>query len=378
MQRAYQYRLYPNKEQKQILECHFGAMRWIYNYGLERKTKAFQKDKTKVSCFEIIKEIPILKSKENTKWLKEINAQSLQMSLRQLDNAYTKFFRDKKGFPNFKNKFSKRSFSIPQGNKIDFAKGIATFIKIGKIRVRIDRPFKGRIGTAIISKNGADQYFVSYTVVDNVKEKKLKRIREKTTVGIDLGLKHFIVMSDGTRIDNPKFLKQSEKRLKVLQRRLSRKQKGSQNRIKAKKSLARLHIKIKNQRSDFLHKLTSQLTRENQTESYAIETLRVGNMMKNHHLAKAIADASWGEFVRQMEYKCGWYGKNLLRIGTFEPSSKMCLCGVVNQSLTLADREWKCQSCQRVNDRDLTAAINIKNFALSGQGTPEETAELSQ
>ena len=378
MEKAYKYRLYPNGVQKQLLEKHFGATRWIYNYGLERKIKTYQDSKTKISCFEIIKEIPKLKQQEETKWLKEINAQSLQMSLRSLDNAYTKFFRDKKGFPKFKNKFSKRSFSIPQGNKIDFEKSIASFIKIGKIKIRIDRSFEGRIIKATIDKNSVNQYFVSYTVIDKTKEKKPKKIRERTTIGIDLGLKHFIVMSNGTRIENPKYLKQSEKRLGVLQRRLSRKQKGSQNRQKAKLKVAKIHLKIKNQRSDFLHKLTGQLTHENQVDSYALETLQVNNMMKNHHLAKSIQDASWSEFVRQMEYKCRWYGKNLLRIGTFEPSSKMCLCGIVNQTLTLANREWTCRSCQRVNDRDLTAAINIKNFALSGRGTPREPVELSQ
>ena len=368
MERAYQYRFYPNEAQKQTLEQHFGATRWIYNYGLEQKIKAYQKDKTKLSCFEVIKQIPKLKAQEETKWLKEINAQSLQMSLRQLDNAYTKFFREKTGFPTFKNRYSRRSFSIPQGNKIDFEKGIASFIKLGEIRIRIDRSFKGRIVRATISKNSVDQYFVSYTVTDTIEEKIPKKIQEKTTVGIDLGLKHFLVMSDGVRIENPKFLKQSEQRLAVLQRRLSRKVKGSQNKKKARKQVAKVYLKIKNQRSDWLHKLTHQLTRENQAESYAMETLRVQNMMKNHCLAKAIADASWGEFVRQMEYKCRWYGKNLIRIGTFEPSSKMCLCGAVNQSLTLAVREWTCQSCQRVNDRDLTAAINIKNFALNKAG----------
>lgn len=363
MEQSYKYRLYPTIIQKQLLECHFGATRWIYNYGLERKNKAYQKDKTRISCFEIIKEIPNLKAEKETEWLKEINAQSLQMALRQLDNAYTRFFKDKKGFPSFKNKHSKHSFSIPQGNKVDFSKRVASFIKLGKIKIKIDRNFEGRIIRATISKNSANQYFVSYIIVNETKEKNPKKIREKTTTGIDLGLKHFIVTSNGERVENPKFLRKSEERIKVLQRRLSKKQKGSKNREKAKNKLAKLYIKISNQRSDFLHKLTHKLTHENQVETYALETLQVENMMRNHSLAKSIGDASWGEFVRQMEYKCRWYGKNLLRIGTFEPSSKMCLCGEINQNLTLSDREWKCK-CGLVNDRDLTAALNIKKFAL--------------
>ncbi len=378
MEKAYKYRLYPNKTQQQILEKHFGATRWIYNYGLEKKIKAYQKDKSNLSCFQISSELPKLKSNKETEWLKEVNSQSLQMALRQLDNAYTKFFKKQASFPKFKRKHDKKSFSIPQGNKINFDKGIATFIKVGSLKAVFDRAFVGRIIRATISKNCVGQYFVSYTVDEKFEIIKPKKIKDKTTIGIDLGLKSFAVLSDGRTIDNPKHLNKNEKRLAILQRRLSRKQKGSQNRKKAKIKVAKLYNKISNQRSYFLHNFTHQLTHDNQVETYAIENLNVKGMMKNHCLAKSIGDVSWGEFIRQLTYKSKWYGKNLLVIGRFEPSSKMCSCGYVNKDLTLADRKWTCPKCQTTHDRDLLAAQNIKKFALSPLLKRVVPVELSQ
>lgn len=365
MELSYKYRLYPNKTQQQILEKHFGATRWIYNYGLERKIEAYQKDKRNLSCFQISSEIPKIKTDKKTEWLKEINAQSLQMALRQLDNAYTKFFKKQNKFPKFKSKKDKNSFSIPQGNSIDFKNVKAKFVKLGEIKIIIDRQFIGRIIKATISKNKANQYFVSYIVDKKFEIVKPKKIKDKTTIGIDLGLKNFAVLSDGRTIENPKHLNKNEKRLAILQRRLSKKQKGSQNKKKAKLKVAKLHNKISNQRSYFLHNFTHQLTHDNQVDTYAIENLNVKGMMKNHCLAKAIGDVSWSEFIRQLTYKSKWYGKNLLVIGRFEPSSKMCSCGYVNKDLTLADREWICPECQTTHDRDLLAAQNIKKFALS-------------
>jgi len=377
IEKSYKYRLYPNKDQQTLLEKHFGATRWIFNYGLEKKIKTYQKTKKNLSCFQIMNELPKLKKKRKTEWLKEINAQSLQMALRQLDNAYTAFFKKQNRFPNFKSKKGKNSFSIPQGNKINFEKGIASFIKIGKIKIIIDRTFKDKIIKATISKNQINQYFVSYCVKTELKLPIPKTIKEKTTIGIDMGLKDFVVMSDGTKITNPKYLNESEQRLKVLQRRLSKKVKGSQNRKKARFKLAKLYNKISNQRSYFLHNLTYQLTHEKQVNSIAIENLNVKGMMKNHCLAKSISDTSWGEFVRQLTYKAKWYGKNLLIIGRFEPSSKMCSnCGCINQELKLSDRNWTCKECKTKHDRDINAAINIKKFALSPSLRRVEPVEL--
>lgn len=375
IQKGYKYRIYPNKKQQILLEKHFGATRWIFNYGLEQKIRAYQKNKKQLSCFQISKELPELKKKNE--WLKEVNAQSLQMSLRQLDNAYTNFFKKHNKFPRFKSKKGKQSFSIPQGNRIDWENRKAFFIKIGKIKIRIDRKFGEKIIRATISKNNINQYFVSYTVDENIKLPKLKKVKEKTTIGIDLGLKNFAILSNGKKIKNSKYLRDSEQRLRVLQKRLSKKQKGSQNRKKARFKVAKLHNKITNQRSYFIHNITYQFTHDNQVDTYAIENLNISGMMKNHRLAKAIADVSWSEFVRQLSYKCKWYGKNLLIIGRFEPSSKICSCGYVNQGLKLSDREWTCPKCGTTHDRDILAANNIKKFALSGRLSPAEPVELS-
>ena len=376
MNKGYKYRIYPNKNQQVLLEKHFGATRWIFNYGLQRKIEKYQKEKKSLSCFQISKELPELKKKNE--WLKEINAQSLQMSLRSLDNAYTAFFKKHNKFPRFKTKKGRQAFSIPQGNKIDWENRKASFFKLGKIKIRVDRKFEGKILKATISRNNINQYFVSYTVEEDIKLPKPKKIKEKTTIGIDLGIKDFAILSNGKKIKNPKYLKNSEQRLKVLQKRLSRKKKGSQNRKKARFRVAKLYNKISNQRSNFLHNFTYQLTHDSQVDTIAIENLNVKGMMKNHHLAKAIADVSWGEFVKQLTYKCKWYGKNLLVIGRFEPSSKMCSCGYINHDLKLSDREWVCPKCGRKHDRDILAANNIKKFALSPLLKRVEPVELSQ
>jgi len=375
MNKGYKYRIYPNKEQQTLLEKHFGAMRWIFNYGLEQKIKAYQNDKKQLSCFEISKELPELKKKNE--WLQEINAQSLQMALRNLDKAYANFFKKHNRFPRFKSKKGKRSFSMPQGNKIDWKNRKASFVKIGEIKIRVDRKFKGRIIKATISKNNINQYFVSYNVEEDIILPKLKAVKEKTTIGIDLGIKDFAILSNGKKIKNPKYSKENEQRLSILQRRLSKKKKGSQNRKKAKFKVAKLHNRITNQRSNFLHNLTYQLTHDNQVNTYAIENLNVKEMLKNHYLAKAIADVSWSKFVRQLTYKCEWYGKNLLTIGRFEPSSKMCSCGWINKELKLSQRTWTCPECKTTHDRDILAANNIKKFALSPLLKRVEPVELS-
>ena len=381
--KAYKQRIYPNKEQKGLIEKHFGANRWIYNWALNKKIEVYQKNKKSIGCFDLIRELPKLK-KEN-EWLKEVSSQSLQQPIRNLDNAFTRFFRQKKGFPNFKSKRkSRNSFQSPQGNKIDFENKRLQFEKIGKIKIRLEKEIKGKIKTVIISKNNINQYFASIVVETPNNCLKKKLIKEKTTVGIDLGIKDFATLSTGKKIKNNKYLKKSERRLKVLHRRLSKKHKGSKNRKKAKFNLAKLYNKITNQRSDFLHKFTFELTHDNQVHTIAIEDLNVGGMIKNHCLAKSISDVAWSEFRRQLTYKCEWYGKNLIVIGRFEPSSKMCSCGAINNDLKLSDRIWTCKKCGLTHDRDILASQNIKKFAIEKQNliSPlpkgKEPAELSQ
>ena len=371
MQKSYIYKIYPNKKQQELLEKHFGSVRFVYNWGLEKKIEAYQQNKKRLSCFDLIKELTKLKKKKDFQWLNEVNSQSLQMALKNLDVAFTSFFRKHNRFPRFKSKKNnKNSFQVPQHLKLN---NKLTIPKIPDIKIKLSRPIEGKIKTATISKTPTNKYFVSILAVENKQLPKKPKIIKKTTIGIDLGIKTFATISDGRKIENPKYLKQSEAKLKRHQRWLSRKKGGSNNRIKQRLRVALIQEKITNQRSDFIHKLTYQLTHENQVSSIAIEDLAIKNMVKNHHLAKAIVDASWHEFRRQMGYKCDWYGKNLLITGRFEPSSKICSCGYVNQELKLSDRKWTCPRCKTEHDRDILASQNIKRFALIPQGLREST-----
>jgi len=371
LQKSYKYRIYPSQIQQESLEKHFGCVRWVFNWGLEKKIKAYQQNKKRLSCFDLIKELTKLKKKKDFQWLNEANSQSLQMALKNLDVAFTSFFRKHNRFPRFKSKKqNKNSFQIPQHLKLD---NRLTIPKIPNIKIKLSRKIEGKIKTATINKTSTGKYFISILAEQNKQLPKKPKITKKTTIGIDLGIKHFATISDGRKIENPKYLKQLEIKLKRQQRWLSRKVKGSHNRKKQIKKVALIHEKINNQRSDFLHKLTYQLTHENQVKSIAIEDLNVSGLLKNHHLARAISDTAWQEFRRQLEYKCDWYGRNLLIIGRFESSSKTCSCGYVNQELKLSNREWTCPKCGVKHDRDILASQNIKGFALIGSGRPKST-----
>ncbi|MDD2439583.1 MAG: IS200/IS605 family element RNA-guided endonuclease TnpB [Methanosarcinaceae archaeon] len=365
MLKAYKYRLNPTKDQIILLEKHIGSCRYVYNWALDLKIKTYEQTGKSISQFDINKQITILKNKKE--WLKEVNSQSLQGMTRNLESAFTRFFREKNGFPNFKSKKNPiQSFPVPQHYYVDFEKGVVKLPKIGEIKAVLHRSFEGTLKTATVSRSTTGKYYISI-LVDN--EKKLPEKQEfsaSTTVGIDIGIKDFAILSTGEKIENPNHLKNSLKRLKVLQKRVSRKQKGSKNRAKAKQKLAKLHEKISNQRNDFQHKLSFKLVSENQ--ALAVETLNVKGMVKNHCLAQAIEDAAWSSFITKLEHKTEWYGKTLLRIGQFKPSSKVChVCGYHNSILTLKDREWICPNCKTKHDRDLNAAINIKKFALIDQ-----------
>ena len=362
--RAYKYRIFPTKEQEVLLAKHFGCSRWIYNYALDKKVKAYQTTKESLSRFTIQKDLPQLKKAEETSWLKEVNSQSLQASLENLDKAFTKFFRDKKGFPKFKSKKDNRqSFSVPQNGIVDFETNTISLPKFKTpIKCKLHRKFNGKSKTVTVSKTPTGKYFISVLVEVNEELPALKPIDENKAVGIDLGIKTFAVFSNGIEIENPKYLKKSLEKLKTLQRKVSKKQRGSSNRKKAVKRLAVLHEKVANQRIDFLHKTTHYLVSEYDT--ICLETLRASNMIKNHKLAQALSDIAISKFNEILEYKAEWNGVNILRIGQFEPSSRMCTCGVVNKELKLSDRKWVCQSCGKIHSRDKLAANNIKRFAF--------------
>lgn len=349
---------------------HFGTSRFVYNWGLDKKIKAYQTENKKLSCFDL-SNLLTSELKQKHAWLREANSQSLQMALRNLDNAFTRFFRKNSKFPNFKKKIGKQSFQCPQYCTVDFKNGLLSIPKTKGIKTVFHRTFEGKIKTITISKTTTKKYFASILVEDGKElPVKIKPVKEKS-IGVDLGIKHFATLSSGEKVGNPRLLNRFQKRLARASKKLSNKQKGSKNRAKYKLKLAILHEKISNKRSDFIHKLSGRLIDENQ--AVCLEDLNVSGMMKNHKLARAISDVSWRSFRTFCEYKADWYGKNVKIIGRFEPSSKLCdRCGTVNKSLTLKDRTWTC-SCGAVHDRDILAAKNILNFAFykSTEGTSE-------
>lgn len=359
MLKSIKYELKPNKTQIQKLNQTFGNCRFVYNWALGKKIKSYTKDKTKLSCFDLMKELTQLKKEETFSWLNLSGSQQLQQSISNIDNAFTNFFKAKKGFPKFKSKNNKQSFRIPQDVKVDYNNFKFFIPKVGWLKFYKDKEIKGNIKFATISKTPTGRYFVSITFETLLEEKKYGR----GVVGIDLGIKHLVITSDGEVFENQKYLKSNLKKLRVEQRSLQRKfKKGlkeqSKNYHKQRIKVAKLHEKIANQRKDLLHKVTTYLATT--YETVCIEDLNVSGMVKNHNLALSISDCGWGIFRTFLNYKV----KDLRIIGRFEPSSQICnICGDRNYNLKLSDRSWTCSN-NHVLDRDLNAAINIKNFGL--------------
>ena len=383
MKRAYKYKIKPTvKQQIQLLKT-FGCARFIYNWGLDKKTKAWTNEHKTITYFELAKELTQLKQTEEHKWLKDVPSECLQQSLRNLDNAYTQFFKAKKGFPKFKSKkHSKDCSKYLNSIKFDFENWKVRIPKCGWVKLCHNKPFDlsvSKIGTLTVSRDKCGEYWCTIVVEDNTPQKSKAKISEDTSVGIDLGIKDYAILSDGTKYSNPKYYEHSKARLALLQQRFARTQKGSNRHNVMRLKVAKQYRKITNMRIDFLHKLTTDLVRRYDT--ICLENLNVEGMMKNHNLAMAIQSASWGEFVRQIKYKSDWFGKNVIFIGRFEPSSKTCSkCGYVNKDLTLKDREWVCPICGEHHDRDVNAAINIKRFALNPQalvGIEEKVEDIT-
>lgn len=379
--KAYKYRLYPNKDQTELLNKHIGCCRFIWNWALDKKTKTYQKTGKSISRFDLQSLLPFMKKEEAFLWLKEVNSLSLQATLEILEKAFTGFFRDKKGYPKFKSKRNEtQSFSIPQNTKVDFQKNLVSIPKIKNIKIKLHRSFDGKIKTCTISRNAIGQFFISILVENNQELPIRAPLDENQAIGIDLGIKHFISCSDGSCFDNPKILKSKLLKLQFLQRNLSRKEKGSKNREKARKSVAKLHLYISNFRKNFLHQLTSKLVKSKYT-SFCVENLDIKEMLKNNFLSREISDASWSTFLSFLSYKCGWLGKNIVQIGRFEASSQICsYCGNRNQKVKdLSVRDWQCASCQILHDRDINAAKNILRFAFvkhqTGLERPDEPVD---
>jgi len=357
---TYNYRLYPTKKQSILLDKHFGCTRFIFNYYLNKEQNYYLNNKENIEAkrvkgflnyYDNAKDLTNLK--QTTLWLKEVNSQTLQSTLKNLESAYRGFFQKRSKFPRFKSKKSRQSFCVPQHLSIKNNRLYIPKFKEG-IKINLHRDLVGDFVTASIVKTKTNKYFVNITVELDIKE--LPKLN--TDLGIDLGIKNFVITSNGEVFDNKHFLKKVESKLKFLQRQASKKVKGSNNRKKVNLKVAELFEYIINCKKDYLHKVSTQLIRENQT--IYIEDLNIKGMLSNHHLAKSIQELSWYEFIRMLEYKAKWYGRSIIKIDRFYPSSKTCNnCGYIKQDLTLKDRNWICPKCHTEVDRDYNAALNI-------------------
>ena len=370
--RTYKFRLYPTKAQTELLARHFGCARFVYNYFLNQRIEQYSLTGKSDNYNAQAKTLTELKKQEDTAWLKEANSQSLQFALKCLDVAYTNFFKKRAKFPNFKSKHSKNSFTIPQCASIA---GNRLFIRKFKdgIRCRVHREIKGKIGKVTITKTPSGKYFASVHT-----EEEYATPFEKTnkSVGVDLGLKDLLVTSEGEPFKNKNYTKKYERKLATAQRHLSRKKKWSRGYENQRLKVARIYEKISNSRADYLHKCSISLVRR--YDIICIEDLNVKGLMRNHHLAKSISDASWGVFVTMLTYKAEWHDKKVVKIDRFFPSSQTCnVCGHVNKDVKdLSIREWECPSCHTHHDRDVNAAINILRVGLK-QYTSAGTADYT-
>ena len=366
MEKAYKFRIYPDKAQEELIQKTFGCTRYVYNHYLAMRKEKYESDKTTFNYYACSSDLT--SHKKDSEWLREVDATALQSSLNDLDIAYQNFFRrlkngEKPGYPKFKSKKDKhRSYKSKScKSTIRLLDGHIRIPKLGNVKCRVSKRVEGRIISATVSQNPSGKYFVSVLCTD-VDVQPMDRTG--SMVGVDLGLKELAITSDNQHFANPKHFAKSQKKLAKLQRELSRNSKGGNNREKARIKVARLHDHIANQRLDSTHKMTRSLVRD--YDLIAIETLMPKNMVKNHRLAKAISDAAWGEIVRQLEYKCNWYGKELVKVDRFYPSSQTCnSCGYKNTGTkNLAVREWDCPKCGVHHDRDVNAAKNILDEGL--------------
>ena len=370
---TYKFRIYPTKEQEVLLQKHFGCSRFIYNWALEFNKKLYASEQKYKNSISLCSSGEIVKLKSENIWLKEVNSQSLIASIGHLDKAFNMFFRGNTGFPKFKSKATTaKSFEIPQHFGIDFKDSsiqIPKFCKKNKIRCKISRRVNmknfQKFGTATISQNSSGQYFISFIVHRNEEMKQQisdEMITKENSLGFDFGLKHFLTLSDGRTVDSPEYFKSILDKLAKEQRKLSKKQKESKNKEKQRIKVAKVYQKISNQRSNFLHQLSSRLVKESQFDCFCFEDLNLNGMKKLW--GRKVSDLSYHAFQQMMLYKAAKLGKVCCKIGRFEPSSQICnKCGH-QQKMPLDVRTYVCPECGMSINRDINAAINIRNFAL--------------
>ncbi len=358
--RAYKYRFYPTEEQKQSFAKTFGCCRFVYNWGLKLRTDAYYERQEKIFYDETSAALTQLKKDPEKEWLNEVSAVCLQQALRHLDRAFRNFFDGFAKYPTFKKKHGKQSATYASSAFSWDDKELHLAKMSEPLNIVWSRPLGGKPSIVTVSKDFADRYFVSILVTEDIKP----FLATVKMAGIDLGIKDAVVLNSGEKFGNPRVFSKNEKKLAIAQRGLSKKQKGSKNRAKAKLKVAKIHARIADRRSDFLHKLSTKLVNENQV--LAVESLQVKNMIKNHHLSKAISDVGWGEFVRQLQYKSHWYGRTFVAIDKFYPSSKRCSnCGHIMDKMPLDVRFWVCPECDTAHDRDINAAKNILSAGLT-------------
>ena len=360
--RAYQYRIYPTDEQKKTFARTFGCARFIYNWALRLRTDAYYEHQERIYYAETSARLTALKKQPEYVWLNEVAAVPLQQSLRHLDKAFLNFFEGRTEYPTFHSKQGQQAATYI-GTAFKWDGHSLTLAKMDEpLHIVWSRPLpKGcKPTTVTVTKDTAGRYFVSILVEEDIAS--LPVVNKQ--VGLDLGLKSMVITSDGEHVGNPQYFRQDEKKLAKAQRRLAKKKKGSKNRAKARLKVAKIHAKIADRRWDYQHKLSTRIVHENQV--ICIESLSVKNMVKNHSLASSISDVGWSEFTRQLEYKAKWYGRTLIKIDKWYPSSKRChCCGHVLDSLSLDERFWLCPECKTFHDRDINAAKNVLAAGLA-------------
>ena len=360
MEKAYKFRIYPTKEQERMFQENFGCVRFVYNYYLGMRIDKYRKDKSDMRYNQCSANLTQLK--KSLIWLQNADSTSLQTSLRNLDNAFLNFFSNKKfGYPKFKSKRkSKKSFTTKSAS-IKIVDSYINLPKVKLVKCKFSRKVEGKILNATVSQSKSGKYYVSLCCrIEDIPQFEPAH----KSVGIDLGLKDFLITSDDEKFDNQKFLSKSEKLLKRVQKKFSKSKTSGKNHEKLRIKLAKRYEKVSNQRKDYLHKLSAMLIKR--YDIICLESLKVQNMIKNHRLAKSIHDVSWSEFIRMLQYKANWYGKCIQRVDTYYPSSQLCsCCGYQNTAIKdLSIRNWTCPNCNASHDRDINASINILNQGL--------------